>query len=238
MSDTATATTDESAMPAARAVRVWDLPTRLFHWSLAAAVLAQVITGKIGGGAMTWHFRIGYCVFALLGFRLVWGLIGGRWSRFSSFVRGPGTVWRYLRGEHRPDDHFHVGHNPLGTGSVLAMLALLVVQVGTGLVADDEIASVGPLNKYVSSATASSATAWHKGAGQGLIITLVVLHVAAIAWYRYRKQQHLVRAMVTGDKHLAADVPASDDTRMARLRALALIVIWAGLVASIVKLGG
>ncbi len=238
MSDPAAATTDEPALPVTRPVRVWDLPTRLFHWLLATAVLAQVITGKIGGGAMDWHFRIGYCVFALLGFRLVWGLIGGHWSRFSSFVRGPATVWRYLRGEHRPDDHFHVGHNPLGTGSVLAMLALLVVQVGTGLVADDEIASVGPLNKYVSSATASSATAWHKGAGQGLIITLVVLHVAAIAWYRYRKQQHLVRAMVTGDKHLAADVPASDDTRLARLRALALIVIWAGLVASVVKLGG
>lgn len=236
MSDTAAESAPTAS--ATRPVRVWDLPTRAFHWLLAVAVLAQIVTGHIGGNAMPWHFRVGYCVFALIGFRLVWGLVGGHWSRFASFVRGPGTVWRYLRGDHRADDHFHVGHNPLGTGSVLAMLALLAAQVATGLVADDEITNVGPLNKFVSGAVASSATAWHKGAGQVLITTLVVLHIGAIVWYRWRKKQDLVRAMITGDKELAADVPASDDTRMARLRALALIVLWAGLVASVVKLGG
>lgn len=223
---------------ALRPVRVWDLPTRLFHWLLALMVIAQVVTGKIGGAAMTWHFRLGYCVFALIGFRLVWGLIGGRWSRFSSFLYAPATVLRYLRGEHRSGDHFHVGHNPLGMGSILAMLAILIAQVASGLVADDEIANVGPLNKYVSSALALGATAWHKGPGQAILITLVVLHIGAIVYYRVRRQQNLVQPMVTGDKLLGADVPASDDTRLTRVRALALIAIWAGIVASVVKLGG
>lgn len=224
--------------PTVHRVRVWDLPTRLFHWLLAACVIAQVVTGKIGGAAMSWHFRIGYCVFALIGFRLVWGLIGGRWSRFSSFLYAPATVLRYLRGEHRPADHFHVGHNPLGMGSILAMLLILIVQIATGLVADDEIANLGPLNKFVSSATALSATAWHKGPGQALLILLVVLHIGAIVYYRALRRQNLVQPMISGDKQLPSGVPASEDTRLTRVRALALIAIWAGIVASVVKLGG
>jgi len=223
------------ATPAA--VRVWDLPTRIFHWLLAGAVVAQIVTGKVGGNAMVWHFRIGYCIFALIGFRLLWGFVGGRWSRFSSFLYAPQTVLRYLRGDHRPSDHFHVGHNPLGSGSIFLMLGLLALQVAAGLVADDEIANVGPLNKFVSGATAASATAWHKGVGQGLLITLIVLHVAAILFYRFKKGQNLVRPMVTGDKDLSVDVPASEDNRMTRIRAAALIVIWAGIVAAVVKLG-
>jgi cytochrome b len=219
-------------------VRVWDLPTRVFHWLLAAAVVAQIITGKAGGNALTWHFRIGYCILALVGFRLLWGFIGGRWSRFSSFLYAPRTLMRYLRGDHRPGDHFDVGHNPLGSASIFMMLGLLALQFATGLVADDEIANVGPLNKFVSGATAASATAWHKGIGQGLLITLVVLHVAAIVYYRFRKGQNLVRPMITGDKVLPAGVPGSEDSRLTRIRAAALIAVWAGIVAAIVKLGG
>jgi cytochrome b len=232
--------TDPLVPPSAdtQPVRVWDLPTRLFHWLLAVGVVAQIVTAKIGGNAMIWHFRIGYLVFALIGFRLIWGFIGGRWSRFASFLYAPATVLRYLRGDHRPGDHFHVGHNPLGSGSVFAMLALLAVQIATGLVADDEIANVGPLNKFVSSALATSATAWHKGPGQAVLITLVVLHIGAIIFYRVRRQQNLVQPMITGDKALPRDVPASEDTRLSRVRALALIAIWAGIVASVVKLGG
>lgn len=219
-------------------VRVWDLPTRLFHWALAVGVLSQIVTAKIGGNAMAWHFRIGYVVFALIGFRLIWGFIGGHWSRFSSFIYAPATVLRYLRGEQRVGDLFHVGHNPLGSGSVLAMLALLAAQIATGLVADDEISNTGPLNRLVSSAVATNATAWHKGPGQALLITLIVLHVGAIVYYRVRKNQNLVRPMITGDKDLSGDVPASADTRLTRVRALALIVVWAGIVASVLKLGG
>jgi cytochrome b len=218
-------------------VRVWDLPTRLFHWLLAAAVVAQVITGSIGGAALTWHLRVGYCVFALIVFRVVWGLVGGHWSRFASFVYGPASVLRYLRGQPLRGDHFHVGHNPLGSASVFAMLAMLTIQVATGLVADDEIATTGPLNRYVSSAFALSATAWHKGPGIALIAVLVVLHIGAIVFYT-RRGHDLVRPMVGGDKLLPGTVPASVDDRLTRVRALAIALASAALVAAVVRLGG
>ena len=221
-----------------RVVRVWDLPTRLFHWALVVALIAQVITGKIGGAAMTWHFRIGYCIFALIVFRLVWGFVGGHWSRFSSFIYGPAGMLRYLRNRHAAGDLFHVGHNPLGSASVFAMLAILIVQVATGLVGDDEIANVGPLNRFVPTATGLAATAWHKGAGFGIILVLVVLHILAIVFYRVRKKQDLIGPMFNGDKRLPGAVPNSVDSRMSRVRALAIIVASAGLVAAVVKLGG
>jgi cytochrome b len=203
-------------------VRVWDLPTRLFHWTLLVCVVGAVVTAKVGGNATEWHFRLGLAVLALLVFRLVWGLVGGRWSRFTSFVRMPGTVLRYLRGEHRPGDHFEVGHNPLGALSVLGLLGILLAQVATGLVADDEIASTGPLIRYVSGAVSSLATTWHKTGGQWLIFTLVGLHVAAIVFYRWRKRLDLVTPMVRGDKLLPADVPPSRDRAVNRLLALAI----------------
>jgi len=221
-----------------RVVRVWDLPTRLFHWALVVALIAQVITGKIGGAAMTWHLRIGYCIFALIVFRLVWGFVGGHWSRFASFIYGPARVLRYLRNRHAAGDLFHVGHNPLGSASVFAMLAILIVQVATGLIGDDEIANIGPLNRFVSTATGVAATAWHKGAGFGIILVLVVLHVLAIVFYRVRKKQDLIGPMFSGDKRLPGAVPASADDRMSRVRALAIVLASAGLVAAVIKLGG
>ena len=88
----------ESPASSARAVRVWDLPTRLFHWSLAGLMVVSVATAKIGGAATEWHFRSGYAVLALLVFRLLWGVAGDRYARFAAFVRGPRKVLAYLRG--------------------------------------------------------------------------------------------------------------------------------------------
>lgn len=211
--------------------RVWDLPTRAFHWLLTLAFFGLVITAKIGGNAMQWHMRLGLLVLTLLAFRLVWGVIGGRWSRFASFVYAPATVLRYLRGQHRPDDHFEVGHNPLGALSVLAMLGLLLVQVGTGLVADDEIATTGPLNRYVSNATGLAASAWHTHYGQWLLLALVALHIVAIVVYR-RRGKNLLTPMITGDKLLPPSVPAAQDNLATRglaalvLAACAALALW------------
>lgn len=219
-------------------VRVWDLPTRAFHWVLAACVVFSITSAWIGGNAMTWHLRSGYVVFTLLGFRVLWGFVGGRWSRFASFVYAPATTLRYLRGQSRTGEHHDVGHNPLGAFSVFGLLALLALQVGTGLFADDEIATTGPLNKFVSGASAELASGWHKSFGKWLIITLVVLHIAAILFYLFRKKQNLVRAMLSGDKALAPDVPASIDSGASRGLALVLLCACAALVAWIVNLGG
>ncbi len=223
---------------ALQAVRVWDLPTRTFHWLLAACVIGSVISAKIGGNAMVWHFRFGYVVFTLLAFRILWGLVGGRWSRFASFIYAPSTVLRYLRGQALPHEQLDVGHNPLGAFSVFALLALLAAQVGTGLFADDDISNTGPLIKFVSGATSSLLTKWHKNVGQWLIITLVLLHVGAVLFYLVRKGQNLVRPMLTGDKQLPAQVPASADHLRSRVLALALVAACAAGVAWLVGLGG
>src|SRR4051812_42900648 len=107
-------------------IRVWDLPTRLFHWALAICVVCSAITAYKEGG-LDWHARLGCAIGALLLFRLIWGFIGGRWSRFASFLYSPASVVAYLRGRSHPD-HL-VGHNPLGAGSVFAMLVFLIAQV-------------------------------------------------------------------------------------------------------------
>jgi cytochrome b len=219
-------------------VRVWDLPTRVFHWLLALAVVCGFVAAWRGGNAMDWHLRIGYTVFALLLFRLVWGFVGGRWSRFRSFAYAPRTALRYLRGESRADEHHHVGHSPLGAFSVFALLGLLALQVGTGLFANDEIATTGPLNKFVSDRTASLATHWHTVFGQWLILALVLLHVGAIAFYRLRLRRDLVGPMWHGDKRLTLDVPPSVDTWGARAVALLVLVLAAALVTWVVTLGG
>ncbi len=186
----------------ATSVRIWDLPTRLFHWALAATVTGSLVSAKIGGNAMAWHFWFGYTAFSLLVFRLLWGLVGGHWSRFVSFVYAPGTVVRYLRSQGRADEHLDVGHSPLGSFSVFALLFVLLAQVATGLVADDEIATVGPLNRLVSSDLALSATSWHKSFGQWAVFGLIGLHIAAIVYYTLIKKRSLVLPMIRGDKTL------------------------------------
>ncbi|HVE52608.1 MAG TPA: cytochrome b/b6 domain-containing protein [Ramlibacter sp.] len=215
--------------------RVWDLPTRLFHWLLALCVVLLVVTGYKGGDAMPWHARFGYAVLTLLLFRVVWGFVGGHWSRFRSFLYAPRSVAAYLGGRAHPD-HL-VGHNPLGAGSVFAMLVVLFAQVGTGLVSDDEISFTGPLNRFVASSKGLAATWYHKQVGQWLIIALVVMHIAAIAWYVLRKRQALVRPMVAGDKELAAPAPSSRDDARSRLAAAVVLAACAGVVWWIVSLG-
>jgi len=223
--------------PAAQPVRVWDLPTRTFHWLLAVLVLFSIVSAHIGGNMMVWHMRSGFTIFTLLAFRLVWGFAGGRWSRFRAFLYAPSTSLRYLRGQSLPHEHHHVGHNPLGAGSVFALLGILALQVATGLVADDEIASTGPLIKYVSSATSELATRWHKSYGQWIIVALVVLHIGAITFYWLKRRQNLVAPMLHGDKLLGADVPHSIDNARSRLVALAIALVCAFAVAAVVRLG-
>lgn len=217
-------------------VRVWDLPTRLFHWLLAALVVGLVATGYIGGQAMTWHARLGYAVLTLLLFRLAWGFVGGHWSRFRSFVHGPRSVLAYVRGQSHPD-HL-VGHNPLGAASVFALLLVLLVQVGTGLVGDDDTFFTGPLNRFVANSTGLAATWYHKQVGQWLLIALVVLHVAAVLFYLLKKRQNLVRPMLTGDKEAAAPAVSSRDDALARIGAAVLLGVCAAAVTWLVRLGG
>jgi cytochrome b len=213
----------------ATTVRVWDLPTRILHWVLAACVLGSLGTAWAPGDLLEVHAKLGYAAFALLLFRILWGIVGGHWSRFASFLYSPASTVAYLRGRRHPD-HL-VGHSPLGALSVFGMLVALLAQVGTGLVSDNEESFTGPLNRLVSNATGLAATWYHHAIGQWLIVALVVLHVAAILFYLLKKRENLVRPMVRGDKEAAAGTPASADGAGQRLLALVLfagcaVVVW------------
>jgi cytochrome b len=221
-----------------QAVRVWDLPTRLFHWSLVLCVVGSFASAWIGGNAMSWHLRFGYAVCALLAFRIVWGFAGGRWSRFANFVYSPATLARYLRGANRDHEHLDVGHNPLGSASVFAMLLVLLAQVASGLFADDEIATTGPLNKFVSNAMGLWFSAYHEAIGQWLLLALIALHVAAILTYRLRLRTDLIGPMISGDKLLPSGVPASQDDRSTRALAVVLLTACAAVVACVVAIVG
>jgi cytochrome b len=215
-------------------VRVWDLPTRIFHWALVVCVLALLVTGQIGGAAMDWHFRSGYAVLSLLLFRLVWGVIGGHWSRFSSFLYSPGTVIRYLRGQGAPE--LGIGHSPLGAGSVFAMLFFLLLQVGTGLISDDEIATSGPFTSLASNTLVGLATSYHANIGKRVLIVLVVLHVAAILFYLWRKRQNLIRPMLLGDKDVASPAPSARDDAVSRTLAALVFILCVLLVFLMLQL--
>jgi len=217
-------------------IRVWDLPTRLFHWALMVAVMGLLVTGNVGGNWINWHMRLGYAVFTLILFRLVWGFVGGHWSRFGNFVPTPRGLWAYLRGA---EPAKHVGHNPLGALSVLALLTVLAAQVGSGLLTDDEIAFTGPLVPLVSSSAVSLASWYHSEVGKLVLLALVALHLSAIAFYRFVKKQRLVQAMLTGDQPAPPPLPAETrDTLSTRFLALAILLGCAGVVFAVVSAGG
>ena len=173
---------------------LWDLPTRLFHWLLVLAFVAAVVSGQLGGNLIDWHGRIGLFIVGLIAFRLVWGVLGSTYSRFLQFLPTPASLKAYLRGEWDGE-----GHNPLAALSVFGLLALLTVQVATGLFANDDIAFVGPLFDLVGKALSNRLTGLHHLLSN-LLIALAVLHVAAIAYYGHFKKQKLVKPMVTGWK--------------------------------------
>lgn len=209
-------------------VKVWDLPLRIFHWSLLAAVTTAIVTGKLGGEWMALHGRAGLAIVGLVAFRLVWGLVGSSTARFSRFVPVPGQILAYLKGQWRG-----IGHNPLGALSVLALLAVLGVQAGTGLFSNDDIAFAGPLASQVVDELSQKLTSWHHQLANVLFI-LLGLHVGAIAFYAKVKKDQLVKPMVTGWKAVPAEVAQAP--RRAR-RVAVFLALAAGLLSVYVASG-
>lgn len=216
-------------------VRVWDLPTRAFHAALAICVVGSIVSAKVGGNAMTLHFYLGYACLALLIFRGIWGFVGGYWSRFANFWFHRSALLRYLRGQRNPQDAFDVGHSPTGALSVFALLGLLSLQALTGLFADDEIANVGPLNRFVSNSVAHALTEWHHEVGEGVLLVLILLHIGAVLFYRLFLRKDLIRPMIHGDKVVPAGTPASADSLWTRVFALMVAVGSAALVGALIR---
>jgi cytochrome b len=217
-------------------IRVWDLPTRLFHALLIVCVAGLVITGEIGGDAMRLHFLFGYGVLTLVLFRLVWGFVGGHWSRFVNFVPTPSQLLAYVQALRTRSAPPSVGHNPLGALSVMAMLLMLVIQVLSGFISDDEIAATGPWTSLVPNAWIELATEYHSEIGKTILIALVIVHIASILYYKRYKNEDLITPMIKGDKQEPATTPASRDTRTSRIFALSILLACAYGVYQLVNL--
>ena len=213
-----------------KAVRVWDLPTRLFHWLLAACVAGSFISVKIGGNAMVWHGRFGFIALSLLLFRIIWGFIGPTHARFSQFVKGPAAIRAEL--QHGPATG--IGHSALGALSVLALLAAFLAQATLGLFTTDDIFYDGPLVKHADSAWVSLASRLHH-ASEWVLLGLVALHVLAIAFYAGVKKRNLVSAMIQGDQVVPETVmaQASRDDASTRIKAVVLLAACSALIALI-----
>jgi cytochrome b len=208
---------------------VWDLPLRLFHWLLVLSMIASYTTAKLGFDWMQWHFYLGYWTIGLLVFRILWGFIGPRHARFSSFIRRPSAIWLYLKSMVKRTSARTIGHNPVGGLMVLAMLLLVSVQAATGLFATDDVVWAGPYNPSVSSSTASTLSTIHS-INFNILLGAVGLHISAILFYALYKRQNLVVPMLHG--HLpSAMVPEHEAISSSQLlKALVVSLLAAAFV--------
>ena len=194
---------------AERAVPVWDLGVRFFHWALVLLVITSIVTSQIGGNALTYHAWSGYAILTLLIYRILWGVAGGTHARFANFIRGPGEVIAYMKGMFDRKQHgLSLGHNPMGALSVLAMLLVLLFQAGSGLFVNDDIAFEGPLYKWAGKELSDQLMGWHRF-NKKIILGLVALHFAAIAFHYFYHKENLVGPMLTGIKRVAGTTGAS-----------------------------
>lgn len=215
-------------------VRIWDAPTRLFHWLLALLILAQYLTGEFDLVDMRWHFWGGYATLALILFRLLWGLFGSQTSRFGEFVRGPSAVTAYIRNRFSSGEKVSVGHNPLGGWSVIALLVVVAAQAVTGLFSSNDEDDAGVLAAHVSGHTVKLLTHWHHLI-QNLLLVLIAIHVAAVLLYLLLRHDNLIAPMLSGRRRLASHVPLHFASAW---RALALLAVSAAAVAALVWIAG
>jgi len=218
---------EEYSRPGFRPVLVWDLPTRLFHWLLVALVASSFTTGMIGGNWMLYHVWSGEAILTLLLFRIAWGLIGSDPSRFRAFLAGPATVMRYVLTLFRRDTPHYLGHNPLGGWSVMAMLLALFIQAGTGLFANDNIATTGPLYKWVTKAASDRLSFIHR-LNRNVIIVLVAVHIAAVLFHLFYKRENLITPMITGIKQWEGSPQEKVTQKPEWLAVLVVLVIGLG----------
>jgi len=204
---------------------IWDLPTRLFHWSLVLLVVVQFGSAKWGWLDMQWHFYGGYATLTLLLFRIVWGLVGSESARFANFLRGPAAIMRELR-DAQPAARTH---SALGGWSVLLMLLLLSLVVLSGLATSDDIDWFGPLTAKLDAQTVRFATHWHRRLTDALM-WLIALHVIAIAGYEWRGKR-LVEAMLHGRRELAG----AGLRIVSKRRALLVLVVCAVSVYTLLR---
>ena len=207
---------------------IWDLPTRLFHWLLVAGIVFMWYSAEVSDSLMEWHSTIGQALLVLMLFRIVWGFVGSDTARFSHFVRSPAAVLAYAKTVFSSKPSMHHGHNPLGGWMVVAIIVVVTLQAVTGLFASDDIMVEGPLYGLVSGDTSEKLTGLHHLLFNVLML-LIIMHVAAIVFYKYFKNSNLIPAIVFGSADLE-----ERDVKVVRFKplwlALVLLLVVAGVV--------
>ncbi|MEJ2395877.1 MAG: cytochrome b/b6 domain-containing protein [Candidatus Thiodiazotropha sp.] len=202
-------------------VFVWDIPVRLFHWTLVALMISLVVTAKMPIDVIEPHAKLGFAVLALVSFRLLWGFVGSSYARFSQFVRGPGAVIAYTRSMLAKQDGFVAGHNP---------------QVLLGMFSNDDILFDGPLAYLISKDTSDLITGLHKDMFD-ILLVLVGLHVTAVIWHKLFRGENLLYAMFTGYKELLPGVQVENAHGGGIVLALIMLIItWRGLLVGCIDL--
>jgi len=202
-------------------VKVWDLPIRLFHWSLLLSVTYSWFSIKVLED-MQQHFYAGYVVLTLLLFRIVWGFIGSPYAKFYSFVFPVSELVAYIKQFPAVGGRQYLGHNPLGGLSTVAIIGVLMLQVALGLFSSDDY-FFAPLTGLVSDNTVANLSDLHSD-NVTLIYAVLGLHVFAILYYKLRKKQALTKSMITGFKSHSEDNLPQQSTVSNWLALLVLIV--------------
>lgn len=216
-------------------VKLWDLPTRLFHWALVTAIGFSWFCAEVGGNWMVWHERSGIFLLTLVVFRLIWGVIGSDTARFSQFVKSPRYAWQHFIELRTKATAFHAGHNPLGAWMVVALILAVLVQATTGLFATDDIVTQGPLNGLVTEETAAVLTSIHRLTFKGIML-LAAVHIVAVVFYRFYKRTNLIKAMVIGTADWPveqAPPPAGLKFKPTWLGVLVFVAVYAALYGGI-----
>ncbi|MDO6512575.1 cytochrome b/b6 domain-containing protein [Neptuniibacter sp. 2_MG-2023] len=208
-------------------VKIWDLPTRIFHWVLVSLFLFLIYSGNWDDSLMQWHFYSGYLLSGLILFRILWGIVGTYYARFCSFIVSPIKGLSYLKSTFKGDtsEHFY-GHNPAGAMMVVMLILLLMLQVASGLVTSDEVLWEGPFYASVSDALASLGAEVHHTV-QIILQCLVGLHILGVITHSILFKEKLVASMVTGTKKdLGNAKPREPVNPVALLMCVALSVAW------------
>jgi cytochrome b len=180
-------------------VRVWDLPVRFFHWSLAILFVFMILSVKVFDNMMEWHMRAGYAMISLIVFRILWGIVGSYYARFSQFIYSPVRSVRYAFQIITGKAEHYLGHNPAGGWMVVVLILGIGLQGLTGLFISDEILWDAPFYGVLSDELTSLAGTIHFNLEFYLQI-FVGFHIAAVLWHRFRYQDPLIGAMLHGDK--------------------------------------
>lgn len=211
-------------------VRAWGWPIRVVHWAMVLLLIALVVTAEIGGLAMDWHMRAGETMLGLVLFRIFWGFGGPANARFANFLRGPRAVASYARSLRHPPHESYPGHNPLGGWMVILLFLALLVQTGTGLFANDDVASEGPLARFVDEDLSSLLSSIHRS-NAWIVFTLAAIHVSAVLFYLFKMKENLITPMIVGNKRsspgpASAKRQRSSSVRALLLAALAALIVW------------